>query len=79
MMPLELATETLKNLSIRLTEKEPDETEKEIIFIEFIDEATNNVYGTVTLFTPKVKNRFIDSCLCQIKSEYESHFLSPQM
>jgi len=71
MMPLELAIETIQNLSIRLTEKEPTEIEKEIIFIEFIDEATNKVYGTVTLLTPKEKNKYLDSCLFGIKEEFQ--------
>jgi hypothetical protein len=71
MMPLELATETLQNLSIRLTEKEPNETEIERVFIEFVDTATDKTYGTVTLFTPIVKNKFGDSCLFGIKEEFE--------
>ena len=33
MMPLELAIETIQNLSIRLTEKVPNETEIERVFI----------------------------------------------
>jgi len=71
MMPLTLAIETLQNSPIRFTEKTPHETCKEKVFIEFIDEATSKTYGTVTLFTPKEENIFGDSCLFEIKSEYQ--------
>lgn len=71
MMPLDIAIEVLKNQNIRISNKEPHETDKEHVLIEFIDKAINKPFASVLLFVPKDDATNYSSCILEIKPHYQ--------